>query len=149
MACWSSSQAAKIFAGARFAPARSCGLNSITSQRLIRSGLGRDDQQSLIPEAEQAGAVGKDVGIHAAGGVERLARLRCRDAVFPRPEPATPRLSKRRKINRMINKSRARLASPQPRPTSPVNGAGGKTGCQDDAQATAFVPGTQYFFPHG
>ena len=32
-------------------------------------------------------------------------------------------------------KSRARLASPQSRPTSPVNGAGGKTGCLDDAQA--------------
>jgi hypothetical protein len=34
-----------------------------------------------------------------------------------------------------IKKSRARLASPQPRPTSPVNGAGGITGCRDDAQA--------------
>src|SRR4029077_17420014 len=32
-------------------------------------------------------------------------------------------------------KSRARLASPQPRPTSPVNGAGGITGCRDDAQS--------------
>jgi hypothetical protein len=31
-------------------------------------------------------------------------------------------------------KSRARLASPQPRPTSPVDGAGGLTGCHDDAR---------------
>jgi hypothetical protein len=29
----------------------------------------------------------------------------------------------------------ARLASPQPRPASPVNGAGGITGCGNDAQA--------------
>ena len=34
-----------------------------------------------------------------------------------------------------IKKSRARLASPQPRPTSPVNGAGGMTGCRDYAQS--------------
>jgi hypothetical protein len=28
----------------------------------------------------------------------------------------------------------ARLASPQPRPASPVNGAGGITGCWDDSR---------------
>jgi hypothetical protein len=43
-------------------------------------------------------------------------------------------------------KSRARLASPQPRPTSPVNGAGGITGCQYDAQASESFPGLDYFF---
>jgi len=43
-------------------------------------------------------------------------------------------------------KSRARLASPQPRPASPVNGAGGITGCGDDAQVQkSFQPGSAFF----
>jgi hypothetical protein len=45
-------------------------------------------------------------------------------------------------------KSRARLASPQPRPTSPVNGAGGKTGCQDYADAPdLFRTPPNFFIP--
>jgi hypothetical protein len=43
-------------------------------------------------------------------------------------------------------KSRARLASPQPRPTSPVNGAGGITGCWKDARAPSVVPVLRIFF---
>jgi len=43
-------------------------------------------------------------------------------------------------INPVAEKSRARLASPQPRPTSPVNGAGGITGCRNDAHAPGVVP---------
>ena len=40
----------------------------------------------------------------------------------------------------------ARLASPQPRPASPVNGAGGITGCGNDAQAFgSFQPGPAFF----
>ena len=46
-------------------------------------------------------------------------------------------------------KSRARLASPQPRPASPVNGAGGMTGCRDDAEAHGIVPDRYVFFLHG
>jgi hypothetical protein len=43
-------------------------------------------------------------------------------------------------------KSGARLASPQPRPASPVNGAGGITGFRNDAQAKkSFQPGCIYF----
>jgi hypothetical protein len=43
-------------------------------------------------------------------------------------------------------KSRARLASPQPRPASPVNGAGGITGCQKDSQPKrSFQPGGAFF----
>src|SRR6266436_5046000 len=44
-------------------------------------------------------------------------------------------------------KSRARLASPQPRPTSPVNWGRGITGCRDDAQAPGLVPALRIFFP--
>ncbi|MGC2178792.1 MAG: hypothetical protein WA650_11265, partial [Bradyrhizobium sp.] len=44
------------------------------------------------------------------------------------------------------NKSGARLASPQPRPTSPVNGAGGITGCGKDARAErSFQPRITFF----
>jgi hypothetical protein len=40
----------------------------------------------------------------------------------------------------------ARLASPQPRPASPVNGAGGITGCGNDAQAFgSFQPALAFF----
>jgi hypothetical protein len=40
----------------------------------------------------------------------------------------------------------AQLASPQPRPASPVNGAGGITGCGNDAQARgSFQPGLVFF----
>ena len=51
-----------------------------------------------------------------------------------------------------MKKRRARLASPQPRPTSPVNGAWGKTGCLDYAEAPKLVPVaanyfTNYFSP--
>jgi hypothetical protein len=46
-------------------------------------------------------------------------------------------------------KSRARLASPQPRPTAPVNGAGGITGCRDDSQAPRVVPAPGKIFTHG
>jgi hypothetical protein len=51
----------------------------------------------------------------------------------PRPEKQTAK-----------KESRAQLASPQPRPTSPVNGAGGMTGCYDYAQAlrSFLLPGT-------
>jgi hypothetical protein len=42
-----------------------------------------------------------------------------------------------------IQKSRARLASPQPRPTSPVDGAGGMTGCHDDASPAESFLGVQ------
>ena len=44
-----------------------------------------------------------------------------------------------------LAKSRARLASPQPRPTSPVNGAGGITGCRDDSKPPESFPGPQNF----
>ena len=54
--------------------------------------------------------------------------------------------SRARSLVSEIKKSRARLASPQPRPTSPVNGAGGITGCRDDAQAPRVVPATANFF---
>jgi hypothetical protein len=40
-----------------------------------------------------------------------------------------------KKLRKIGKKIGARLASPQPRPASPVNGAGGITGCTDDAQA--------------
>ena len=43
-------------------------------------------------------------------------------------------------------KSRARPASPRSRPTSPVNGAGGITGCRDDSEAPESVPAVQKFF---
>src|SRR5260370_34995476 len=45
-------------------------------------------------------------------------------------------------------KSRARLASPQSRPTAPVNGAGGMTGCRNDAQAPDSFPSPDIFLPH-
>jgi hypothetical protein len=45
-----------------------------------------------------------------------------------------------------IQKSRARPASPRSRPTSPVNGAGGITGCRDDSQAPGLVPASVKFF---
>src|SRR6266436_6686937 len=37
-------------------------------------------------------------------------------------------------------KSRARPASPRSRPTSPVNGAGGITGCRDDSEPPELGP---------
>ena len=43
-------------------------------------------------------------------------------------------------------KSRARLAPPQPRPTSPVNGAGGITGCRNDSQAPGEFQSVEFFF---
>jgi hypothetical protein len=46
----------------------------------------------------------------------------------------------------ILQKSRARLASPQPRPTSPVNGAGGITGCWKDARAPESFPSPRIFF---
>jgi hypothetical protein len=46
-------------------------------------------------------------------------------------------------------KSRARPASPRSRPTSPVNGAGGITGCRNDSEAPLVVPGPEIFFAHG
>jgi len=49
----------------------------------------------------------------------------------------------------ILDKSRARLASPQPRPTSPVNGAGGITGCRNDAKPPGLVPRSRIFFCPG
>jgi hypothetical protein len=46
-------------------------------------------------------------------------------------------------------KSRARPASPRSRPTSPVNGAGGITGCRDDSDATESFQSAQNIFVHG
>jgi hypothetical protein len=46
-------------------------------------------------------------------------------------------------------KSRARPASPRSRPTSPVNGAGGITGCFDDSEAPKSFQPVQNFFVHG
>jgi hypothetical protein len=47
---------------------------------------------------------------------------------------------------KFLKKLGARLASPQPRPASPVNGAGGITGCGKDAQAFgSFQPGPAFF----
>src|SRR5437879_278937 len=58
--------------------------------------------------------------------------------------PAVPKVG--RMVGRLSHfcrnygkKSRARLASPQPRPTSPVNGAGGLTGCRDSAAPTQTI----------
>src|ERR1700728_4879783 len=54
----------------------------------------------------------------------------------------------RRRLRQYLSrkKSRARLASPQPRPTSPVNGAGGMTGCRENAAVSKIVPDHQDFF---
>jgi hypothetical protein len=43
------------------------------------------------------------------------------------------------------NECGAPLASPQQRPASPVNGAGGTTGCHEDAQARESFPETENF----
>jgi hypothetical protein len=48
-----------------------------------------------------------------------------------------------------LEKSKARPASPRSRPTSPVNGAGGITGCRNDSEAPGVVPGSKTFFGHG
>ena len=50
----------------------------------------------------------------------------------------------RGKIRKKI-KSKARLASPQSRPTSPVNGAGGITGCSNDSDHPGSFRSVQIF----
>ena len=55
-------------------------------------------------------------------------------------------MPRHQELDVIAKKSRARPASPRPRPTSPVNGAGGKTGCRDDSGAPRLVPGRHKFF---
>jgi hypothetical protein len=45
-------------------------------------------------------------------------------------------------------KSRAQLASPQLRPTSPINWGRGMTGCRDYAQAPDWFRGYENIFVH-
>src|SRR5882757_2593981 len=55
--------------------------------------------------------------------------------------------AKKAKIDNNIDeKSRARPASPRSRPTSPVNGAGGITGCRNDSEAPGVVPSVPKYF---
>src|SRR6476660_9959228 len=46
-------------------------------------------------------------------------------------------------------KSSARPASPRSRPTSPVNGAGGITGCREDSEPPSGVPCQLKYSEHG
>ena len=51
-----------------------------------------------------------------------------------------------KKLRNIPKKSGARLASPQPRPASPVNGAGGITGCRNDSRPKkSFQQGRTFF----
>ena len=52
----------------------------------------------------------------------------------------------KQKLNFPPNKIGARLASPQPRPASPVNGAGGITGCGYDSRAQRSFQQAAVFF---
>jgi len=97
------------------------------------------------------GAAAQELDAPAVEGWEFPKPLTCAVETDPDHEnfrrlkqgPAT--LNRFVKVGRMVGrygdsgsisaeKSRARLASPQPRPTSPVDGAGGLTGCHNDAQ---------------
>jgi hypothetical protein len=47
-----------------------------------------------------------------------------------------------------IKKSRVRPASPRSHPTSPVNGAGGITGCRDDSEPPESFPRPENIFKY-
>ena len=69
-------------------------------------------------------------------------------AAWGRAAPHTIRLRPHKALC-FRTKSRARLASPQPRPASPVNGAGGITGCRNYAQPRKSFPPPTNIFRHG
>jgi len=93
-------------------------------------------------------------GCNAGAGVRRGV---CGSLPFRPPPKLATSEAYEPKVGRLVGrssyflrlleqKSRARLASPQSRPTSPVNGAGGITGCRDDSQAPGVVPAVPNFF---